>query len=135
LQNDKSNGDQLQELRDFVANLAACWLVRASHERCVLIGRTRGQPRHVTACCLGPTFTAQNIDGEDVTQSSLSGIRIDPQQVDISRRYKSRLEKNVDYRLVIQRSTGRFSEEYTEEAAKMPFSDRTGRCSQMPNTK
>jgi hypothetical protein len=85
-----------------------------------------------------PFFVATRINVTNIPpegDDSGSGINIDPWQVSAQLRYKSRLDKNIDYRLVIQRSTGRFSESYTEESAKVPFSERTGRCSKIPPKK
>ena len=82
----------------------------------------------------GLTFAAQSINGEKVSDTDSFGVSIVPSQVDAAFRYKNRLDTNIDYRLVIQRSTGRFSEKYKEESSKLPFSEKFGRCSRMPPT-
>jgi hypothetical protein len=73
-------------------------------------------------------FSATRIDGKNVSNDDSTGFSIDPQQILVGVRYKNRLDNTIDYRLAIQRSTGRFSERYTEQTAKIPFSDRSGRC-------
>jgi hypothetical protein len=80
------------------------------------------------------SFAARRINLNNIVDAEFAGIYVDEQQVNASFRYKNRFEKAIDYRLAIQRSTGRFSEKYTDESAKVPFSERTGRCSRIPMT-
>jgi hypothetical protein len=77
-------------------------------------------------------FEAQRINNVDISDPKTAGLSVDPSQVYAAFRYKNRFDKDLDYRLVIQRSTGRFSETYTEESAKVPFSEKNGRCSRLP---
>jgi hypothetical protein len=51
-------------------------------------------------------------------------VSIDNTQFIATMRYKNASDKDVDYTLMIQRSTGRFSETYTEEPATFPFLER-----------
>jgi hypothetical protein len=74
-----------------------------------------------------PVFRAQTINSEEV--SDKAQLRVDDLQVLADMRYKNRRnKKNVEYELVIQRSTGRFAERYTEDRERDPFSEQTGRC-------
>jgi hypothetical protein len=77
-------------------------------------------------------FSAKRMDSKDVSDSDTVGFSIDPQQVSAAVQYTNQLGKPVNYKMVIQRSTGRFSEKYTEESEKVPFSETTGRCSKLP---
>ena len=43
-------------------------------------------------------------------------------------RFKNAVDKMIVYNLTIQRSTGRFIENFLEESQKTPFAERTGRC-------
>jgi hypothetical protein len=73
-------------------------------------------------------FAAKLVDGSAVDNDSF-GFWIDSSQVSAFTRYQNRVEKDVSYRFVIQRSTGRFSEVYRRVGEKVPFSERNGRCS------
>jgi len=74
-----------------------------------------------------PVFRAQTINNEEVNDRTL--LRVDDLQVQADMRYKSRnSRKSIDYELLVQRSTGRFSERYTEDKQREPFSELTGRC-------
>jgi hypothetical protein len=74
-----------------------------------------------------PVFRAHAINNEEVNDKTQ--LRVDDLQVQADMRYKSRRnKKNVEYELLIQRSTGRFSERYTEEREREPFTELTGRC-------
>jgi hypothetical protein len=74
-----------------------------------------------------PIFHAQTINNEDVNDRTQ--LRVDDLQVQADMRYKNRHnKKSIDYELVIQRSTGRFSERFTEDREREPFSELTGRC-------
>jgi hypothetical protein len=63
--------------------------------------------------------------------SDQQSVWADESQFAASVRYENRFGKNIDYRLVIQRSTGRFAETYKEESAQLPFSESQGRCSRI----
>ncbi len=81
---------------------------------------------------LAPTFEAMKIDGQEISDPDHFGFAVDPYQFSAARRYKNRAGKDIDYKLVIQRSTGRFSESFTEDSAKFPFLETNGRCSRLP---
>ena len=80
----------------------------------------------------GYWFSATRLDGKTVANTESFGLWIDPLQITASVRYKNEIAMNIDYRLVIQRSTGRFSEKYTDQSAKLPISEMVGRCSKVP---
>jgi hypothetical protein len=83
----------------------------------------------------GAVFSATEInDQNEISDAEHYGVTADSSQITASFRYKNRLEKNIDYSLVIQRSTGRFSESYVEPPARFPFSQRNGRCSRLQAT-
>jgi hypothetical protein len=74
-----------------------------------------------------PVFRAQTINNEEVNDRTL--LRVDDLQLQADMRYKSRnSRKSIDYELLVQRSTGRFSERYTEDKQREPFTELTGRC-------
>jgi hypothetical protein len=86
-----------------------------------------------------PSFSAQKLNNTDnatpgffADANKTSGLLADSQQVEAFIRYPNRLDKKMDYRLVIQRSTGRFSESFTEEGKQIPFSENQGRCMRLP---
>jgi hypothetical protein len=79
----------------------------------------------------GAGFKADLSNGRTGDENE-SALYIDSSQIDASVRFKNRFEKDIDYRLVIQRSTGRFVERYLETPSKVPFSEVTGRCSSIP---
>jgi hypothetical protein len=56
------------------------------------------------------------------------GVSIDESQVSIGYKYKNKNDKTTQYTLTIQRSTGRFTESFLEEAEKVPFLEGTGYC-------
>jgi len=58
-------------------------------------------------------------------------------EVSLSRVFErqNQLDNEVNYRLVIQRSTGRFSESYQNVSDKVPFSQRNGRCVKVSPTR
>jgi hypothetical protein len=65
----------------------------------------------------------------------VDGIALDPEQFNVSWHYRNSSGKEVEYHLVIQRSTGRFTETWTEnpsEPLAVPFSANHGRCSPLP---
>jgi len=78
------------------------------------------------------TFEATIINGQEMSADSKfaadHGISIDPEQITVAWRFKNKLEKDVEYSLTMQRSTGRFSESFTEPPAKVPFLAHAGRC-------
>jgi hypothetical protein len=71
-------------------------------------------------------FTAQKVNRSPADDHSV--VFIDRTQVSASARYKNQQDKNIDYTLIIQRSTGRFAERYTDEGQQTPFLDQQGRC-------
>lgn len=72
------------------------------------------------------TFRANKINGRQA--DTASGVVVSASRVDASLRYESVLGSRVDYRLVIQRATGRFSETYTAAPETVPFTNTQGRC-------
>jgi len=76
------------------------------------------------------TFDAKKVNSKDVDEHS--GVLVSESQIEASVRFQNRLQKNIDYRLVIQRSTGRFTETYTDESGKLPFQEGQGRCARLP---
>jgi hypothetical protein len=74
-------------------------------------------------------FAATKINRAAVDDNTT--LFLDSSQFSVSVRYPNRMDKKVDYRLVIQRSTGRFAESYTMESEKIPFSEAQGRCSRL----
>ena len=72
------------------------------------------------------TFRANKINGRRA--DTASGVVVSASRVDASLRYESVLGSRVDYRLVIQRATGRFSETYTAAPETVPFTNTQGRC-------
>jgi hypothetical protein len=81
----------------------------------------------------GPTLSATRINGEDNPDPTHNGISVDPEQINATWRFKNRFDKDVDYHLVIQRSTGRFTETYTEPPSHVAFAEQHGRCSPLPS--
>ncbi|HKV04375.1 MAG TPA: hypothetical protein VJO53_04620 [Candidatus Acidoferrales bacterium] len=81
---------------------------------------------------LGPWFKADEINGSEISDRDHYGISANASQFIAGFRYKNRMEKDIDYSLVIQLSTGRFSEKFTEDQAKFPFSETNGHCSRLP---
>jgi hypothetical protein len=80
-----------------------------------------------------PTFVADKINLQ-ATDNNLSSLAVDRRQVSGTLRYKNALNKNMDYGLVIQRSTGRFTETYTQEGEQIPTLEQQGRCIVPPQT-
>jgi hypothetical protein len=76
-------------------------------------------------------FTAKYVNRNELAPNASSGVWINPEQVSATWRFKNRVDKNVDYQLVIRRSTGRYTESYLEESSNVPF-ERNGRCSKIP---
>ena len=80
----------------------------------------------------GPRLTATKINGEDIPDPTHNGLWVDAEQINAVWRFKNRFDKDVGYQLSIQRSTGRFTETYTENPSKVPFVEEHGRCSHLP---
>jgi hypothetical protein len=79
-----------------------------------------------------PIFTAVAINTlSELADTDHSGVTVESSQIAASFRYKNRTDKDIDYSLVIQRSTGRFSEAFIEQPAKSPFWEINGRCSRL----
>jgi hypothetical protein len=78
-----------------------------------------------------PYFVATRVNQTDVAGSG-GMVSVQSSQFEASVRYKNQLDKDIDYHLLIQRSTGRFSESYTNGGEKMPFSENQGRCIRLP---
>jgi hypothetical protein len=74
-------------------------------------------------------FVATEINRQGVSGSVVYSISVDPQQFNVAWRYKSPSAPAVDYRLVIQQSTGRFSETFAKNPSKLPSLVKEGRCS------
>jgi len=82
-----------------------------------------------------PGFKARLGDTQTATDDNDSSIiYIDSSQVDARVKYKNRVDKNVEYRLLIQRSIGRFVERYAEPPSQVPFLEQNGRCAVIPDT-
>jgi hypothetical protein len=73
-----------------------------------------------------PFFLATTIDLRDFGAGE--SLSVNPTQMLADVIYSNRQGKKISYRLRIQRSTGRFTEQYTEEGANTPFSEHRGRC-------
>lgn len=58
-------------------------------------------------------------------------VSIDDSQVAFSKRYQSQTKKIVDYSLIIQRSTRRFTEGFNVENDPKAHLDNTGRCAEI----
>jgi hypothetical protein len=76
------------------------------------------------------TFTASKVNGKQADDHS--GVVVTASRLDASMRYESVLGNRVDYRLVVQRATGRFSETYTADTGTAPFAHNQGRCIRRP---
>ena len=74
-----------------------------------------------------PTFLADSINANPA-DNNWSSLIVERGQVGAPFRYKNPFDKNVDYVLLIQRSTGRFSERYTVESDQPPSVEQQGRC-------
>jgi hypothetical protein len=79
-------------------------------------------------------FKANLVNRKPMAENDDSGVFIDSAQVDAGVKYKSRADKDIEYRLIIQRSTGRFVERYMESPSQVPFATMNGRCSVMQET-
>jgi hypothetical protein len=55
-------------------------------------------------------------------------VSIEETQVNIGYKYPNKLDKTIQYTLTIQRSTGRFAENFQLGADKLAFSENTGYC-------
>jgi hypothetical protein len=91
------------------------------------IGSFQGKWKHPSF----PRFTSDAPDDGKEREQTPS-ILIDSSQFEASHRFKNRFDKPVDYHLVMQLSTGRFSETFTEDKEKFPFVAQTGRCLKYP---
>jgi hypothetical protein len=79
-----------------------------------------------------PEFAATSINFQkDMPDTEHYGVLVDSSKFSAAFRYKNKMDKNIDYDVVIQRSTGRFSETYTEEQGKFPFLEHNGYCSRL----
>jgi len=77
----------------------------------------------------GGTFVSNVIDfhKQDETNPA-SSVVIDDSQITVNQTFKNKLDKNIKYTLTIQRSTGRFSENFLQESEQIPFLQNVGRC-------
>jgi hypothetical protein len=73
-----------------------------------------------------PFSLADKIDFQD--RGEHSSVVVDNVQISATSRYMNQFKTNIDYELVIQRSTGRFRERYTTQGEQSPFNERQGRC-------
>ena len=73
------------------------------------------------------TSDSLNFKKQDEKDHDL-GVSIDETQVALELKYQNRSDKTIHYTLTIQRSTGRFAENFREEAEKMSFIENTGYC-------
>jgi hypothetical protein len=73
-----------------------------------------------------PLFTTGTVNLKAADDHS--DVTVDSSQVSAAARYKNQADKNIDYTLLIQRSTGRFTERYTSEGEQTPFLEQQGRC-------
>jgi hypothetical protein len=68
------------------------------------------------AGAFSPTFTAAKINDQGVSDANGVGLVLDPEQFMMAWRYKNEIGKDIDYRLVIRRSTGRYYESFNEKS-------------------
>jgi hypothetical protein len=74
-------------------------------------------------------FTSDKVNKrENDEKDKITGVYIDQYQFQAAFQYKNAVDETIDYVLTIQRSTGRFAENFTEEPKKVPFSENVGRC-------
>lgn len=73
-----------------------------------------------------PLFKATQINRRKVGVDE--SVTVDEGQISADVTYSNRENKPIKYRLRVQRSTRRFSEEYTTEGASNPFLVQRGRC-------
>jgi hypothetical protein len=75
------------------------------------------------------TFISEVINLEKQDEANpASSVVIDDSQIAIHQTYKNPLDKKISYTLTIQRSTGRFSENFLRESEQIPFAQDVGRC-------
>ena len=67
-------------------------------------------------------FKEQNKEDKDV------GVSIDDEQISVAYKYENKLEETIRYELVIQRSTGRFSETFQKVKQQIPIQENIGYC-------
>ena len=76
-------------------------------------------------------FSADSVNLKEIDRETdtVTGVFINPSQISIQYKYENGMKESIVYTLTIQRSTGRFSESFLEEAKSgVPFLEHTGRC-------
>lgn len=74
-------------------------------------------------------FDADKLNGKElVHDDATTGMVIDGTQLNVGIEYKSVEDKIIEYKLTIQRSTGRFSQSFKFKSEKLPFIEDNGRC-------
>jgi hypothetical protein len=74
-------------------------------------------------------FASEQVNFQDAQAGELSTITITGSQLSVNDYpYTNRSDKKVEYNLTLQRSTGRFSENYKYVGDSVPFLEHSGRC-------
>ena len=73
-----------------------------------------------------PYFEATQINNRDLAEDE--SVVVTVAQITAYVNYANREDKKLNYQLRLQRSTGRYTEQYKDASSKLPFLENRGRC-------